>query len=214
MTLYLIRHGETAANRDGLGLGRADLPLTERGWRQAEALATACARFSIAAVWTSPLQRARLTAEAIARAAGASLVVEGALAELDVGDTEGLRLDEVRRRWPDFVAAWLGNDPAAVRMPGGESLDDLADRLRPLLPRVRELEPGGLAIVSHTFVLRTLLCLVLDLPLAAFRWFACDLASLSVVDLAPRPVVRRWNDTCNLSRLEPGALAPYREEPR
>lgn len=214
MTLYLIRHGETAANRDGLGLGRADVPLTEHGLRQAEAIAAACARLAIAAVWTSPLQRARRTAEAVARAAGASLVVEEALAELDVGDTEGLPLAEIRRRWPDFVAAWLSDDPAAVRMPGGESLDDLAARLRPLLPPVRELEREGLAIVSHTFVLRTLLCLLLELPLASFRSFACDLASLSAVDLAPRPVIRRWNDTCHLSGLEPGGAEPYRGEPR
>jgi len=214
VTLYLVRHGETEANRDGLGLGRGDSPLTTVGVRQAEALALALSGLPVAAVWSSPLRRARHTAEAIARTVGAEVEVVEALAELDVGETEGLPYAEIRRRWPTFIAAWLGPNPAAVRMPGGESLEDLATRIRPLLPRIRELEPSGLAIVSHTFVIRVLACLLLDLPVAAFRSFACDLASVAVLDLAPRPVVRRWNDTCHLRRLEPGDAPAYGGEPR
>lgn len=209
MSLYLVRHAETAANRDGVGLGRSDVPLTPTGERQAMALARAFGSLSIAEVWSSPQLRARRTAEAVAEATGARLVVSPALAELDVGAAEGLPLAEVRRRWPEFVAAWRGPAPETVRMPGGESLHHVAQRLQPLLSGIREGAAGGLVVVSHAFTLRVLACLLLDLPLAAFRSFACDLASVSVIDVGPPTVVRRWNDTCHLAGLEPGGMAAY-----
>lgn len=209
MSLYLVRHAETVPNRDGVGLGRSDVPLTPKGERQAMALARTFGRLSIAEVWSSPQLRARRTAEAVAEATGARLVVSPALAELDVGAAEGLPLAEVRRRWPEFVAAWRGPAPETVRMPGGESLQDVAERLQPALPSIREGAARGLVLVSHAFTLRVLACTLLGLPLASFRAFACDLASVSVIDVGPPAVVRRWNDTCHLLGLEPGGVAAY-----
>lgn len=203
MTLYLVRHGETAANRDSLGLGRSDPPLTELGVRQADALAASFGRVPIGAVWSSPLRRARDTAEKIATVAGVPLTIEHSLVELDVGEAEGLPLAEVRRRWPEFVETWRGPHPEAVPMPGGESLEDLAARLRALLPRIHAVEATGLVVVSHAFTLRILVCLLVGFPLNSFRTFPCDLASVSLLELTPRPTIRRWNETCHLALLEP-----------
>lgn len=214
MTLYLVRHGETAANRESLGLGRSDPPLTELGARQAEAVAALLSHVPVAAIWSSPLRRARDTAAKIATAAGVPLTIERGLLELDIGDAEGLPLAEVRRRWPEFIESWRGPHPEAVAMPGGESLEGLGCRLRPLLPRLQELEPAGIVVVSHAFALRILACLLLGLPLSSFRMFACDLASVSVLELAPRPLIRAWNERCHLAPLEPLGGPSYGVFPR
>lgn len=198
MRLILVRHGETHHNRDGLGLGRADAELTERGRYQTRRAAEAAAAARPQRVYTSPLRRALEGGRLIAELCGAPLEVREELAEMDVGFTEGLPLEEIRQRFPDFVREWLGARPETVRMPGGESLDDVARRLRRWLADVRQREEETVAVVSHTFVLRVLLCLLLDLPLRRFRDFRCDLASVSEVEWNEGAVVRRWNDVCHL----------------
>ena len=92
MRLILARHGETASNRDGLGLGLQDVPLTEKGRHQAEALAEALAGVKIDAVYSSPLRRALDTAQAIASRHGLEVVVDEGLTEMDVGELDGLTL--------------------------------------------------------------------------------------------------------------------------
>src|SRR5688500_14172625 len=87
--LLLVRHGETAANRDGLVLGRADPELTEEGHRQAERLAAAVGRAGVQSIYTSPLLRARQTAEPIAAAAGVTPIPDDRLLEVDWGAWEG-----------------------------------------------------------------------------------------------------------------------------
>ena len=206
MRLHLVRHGETAHNRDGLGLGRADAPLTEHGRRQAEAAVERLAREPLARVLTSPLGRAEAIARPLAERAGAPLEVRAELIELDVGETEGLPLAEIAERFPAFVAAWRGPDAATAEMPGGESLAQLAARLEPLAAELSALPDDGddVAVVSHNFVLRLLVCRLLGLEPAAFRAFALDLASLSTLSLRRgRAVVERLNDRCHLGALEP-----------
>ena len=205
MRLHLVRHGETAHNRDGLGLGRADAPLTEHGRRQAGAAVERLAREPLARVLTSPLARAEAIARPLAERAGAPLEVRAELIELDVGETEGLPLGEIAGRFPAFVAAWRGPDAVAAAMPGGESLAQLAARLEPLAAELSALlnDGGDVAVVSHNFVLRLLVCRLLGLEPAAFRAFAVDLASLSTLSLRRgRAVVERLNDRCHLGALE------------
>ena len=205
MRLHLVRHGETAHNRDGLGLGRADVPLTEHGRRQAEAAVERLAWEPLARVLTSPLARAVAIARPLAERAGAPLEVRAELIELDVGETEGLPLGEIAERFPAFVAAWRGPDAVAAAMPGGESLAQLAARLEPLAAELAALpdDGGDVAVVSHNFVLRLLVCRLLGLEAAAFRAFTVDLASLSTLSLRRgRAVVERLNDRCHLGALE------------
>ena len=198
MKLILVRHGESVHNRDGLGLGRADVELTALGREQVRRAAEAVAAARPLRVYASPLRRALEGGRLIAELCGVPLEVRDELIEMDVGLTEGLSLEEIRRRFPEFVRQWLGPRPESVPMPGGESLEDVAERLRRWLGEVRQRRDSTVAVVSHTFVLRVLICLLLDLPLRRFRDFRCDLASVSEVEWNEHAIVRRWNDVCHL----------------
>jgi broad specificity phosphatase PhoE len=203
MIVHLLRHGQTSMNRDGLGLGRRDVPLTDFGLRQSELAAEALGRHPIEAVFASSLSRAMVAAEMVAANAGVEVGAEEALVELDVGETEGVSFPELRARFPEFMERWRGPDVSRVTMPGGESLDDVNQRLEPFL---RSLQGSGfdeVAIVSHNFVLRLLICRWLGLPVGAFRNFELDLASITTVVTGPPVALRRLNDTCHLRSLEP-----------
>jgi broad specificity phosphatase PhoE len=203
MILYLIRHGQTASNRDGLGLGRDDVPLTEEGVRQAAALGSRLAEEPLDRILVSPLRRAVRTAELVAGERGIALEVRDELIELDVGLTEGLPFPEIRERYGDFLSQWQSDDCASVRMPGGESLDDVASRVRPLLAELREAPEQALAVVSHNFVLRVMLCELLTAPARQFRAMPLGLASVTTVILERGRVnVRSLNDRCHLEMLE------------
>lgn len=203
MILYLVRHGETAYNRDSLGLGRADVTLTDRGLQQAAALGARFAALPLNRVLTSPLLRARQTATAVAGERGIALEARDELLELDVGETEGMHLPQLRERYPEFLAAWLGPDAASARMPGGESLADVAARLAPLVRELRGLPDEQVAVVSHNFVTKVLVCLFLGLPLTAFRSFATDVASVTTLRLrGTRALVTSLNDRCHLDTVE------------
>lgn len=208
-TLYLIRHGETAFNRDGKGLGRSDVPLTATGETQARLTGAAFAGVALDRVLVSPLSRAMRVAEAVGAHSGSSVEVRESLIELDVGLTEGAAYADTAAQFPEFMRQWAGPGAADALFPGGESLRDVAGRVSPLGGEFRGL-PGGsaLAVVSHNFVLRALLCVLLDAPLENFRSFQIDLASVTTVTVRNgRVAVSRLNDTCHLDSLNLGETA-------
>ncbi len=200
MRLYLVRHGETAYNRDGLGLGVADPPLTDRGLRQTAAAVERLAGEPVDRILTSPLTRAAAIARGLAERTGAPLDVREELIEMDVGETEGLPFREMRERFPAFIEAWRAPDPSDVAMPGGESLAQVAARLEPLAGELHALpEQSTVVAVSHNFVLRLLICRLLGLEVAAFRAFSLDLASVSALSLRTgQASLRTLNDRCHL----------------
>lgn len=197
--LYLIRHGETAANAAGEGLGLRDVPLSPFGREQARCLAGRFASVPIDAVLSSPLRRALEPARLIAESHGLAVEVRPELIEMDVGATDGLSYAEIRERFPDFIAAWSGDNPAVVRMPGGESLQDLAARVLPLAEELLHSPERVVVLVSHNFTLRVLICLLLGLPLESFRTFRLELASVTTVSIQHgRAVIQALNDVCHL----------------
>jgi probable phosphoglycerate mutase len=201
MRLILARHGETAANRDGLGLGLQDVPLTEKGRQQAEALAEALAGVKIDAIYSSPLRRAMDTAQAIASRHGLEVIADERLTEMDVGDLDGLTFDEMRGRYPEFLSRWLGEEAGTLRMPGGsESLQEVQDRAREAVQRIAQrYERGTVVAVTHNFTIHALLCDALNMPICDFRRLRHDLAATSTLDLrGGRAVVIHLNDTCHL----------------
>jgi broad specificity phosphatase PhoE len=201
MRLILARHGETASNRDGLGLGLQDVPLTEKGRHQAEALAEALAGVKIDAVYSSPLRRALDTAAAIASRHGLEVVVDEGLTEMDVGDLDGLTFEEMRARHPEFLSRWLGAEAATLRMPGGcESLQEVQERAREAVRRIAERHARQtVAAVTHNFTIHALLCDALNMPICDFRRLRHDLAAISTLDVRDgRAVVVQVNDTCHL----------------
>ena len=204
MLVYLIRHGETAYNRDGLGLGRADANLTSFGERQVAALGARLATTAFDSIYASPLGRCLATASQVRCERDIPLLLRDELLELDVGETEGLAFPEMRERYGDFIKAWSGPHGIEARMPGGESLRDLEARLTPFVEHLLESRDEIVAVVSHNFVTRVLLTRLLGLELGMFRALSVDLASLTSITIRDkRTVIRALNDCCHLHGLEP-----------
>jgi ribonuclease H / adenosylcobalamin/alpha-ribazole phosphatase len=202
MTL-LLRHGETALSTERRFAGRGDIPLTEAGRGQAAAAAARlAARGGIDLIVTSPLARARATAEAVADATGAPLLADDDLAETDFGKWEGLTFAEASQRWPDELSAWLSS--ADVAPPGGESFAAVGQRVNAALDRLLAAhEFRTLLLVSHVTPIKTLVCRAMLAPPAALFRVHLDVASLcEVAWFADGPaVVRSLNDTAHLSQL-------------
>jgi ribonuclease H / adenosylcobalamin/alpha-ribazole phosphatase len=198
----LLRHGQTALSAERRFAGRGDIPLTEVGQRQAAAVAARlAARGGIDLIVTSPLQRARRTAEAVAGTTGVALQVEDDLAETDFGKWEGLTFAEASERWPDELSAWLASGD--VPPPDGESFTATASRVASALDRLLTAhESQTLLLVSHVTPIKTLACRAMLAPLAALFRINLDVASLCEIDwYADGPaVVRSLNDTAHLGQ--------------
>jgi probable phosphoglycerate mutase len=196
----LLRHGETALSAERRFAGRGDIPLTETGLAQAAAAATwLAARGGIDVIVTSPLQRARQTAQAVATATGAPLEVEDDLAETDFGKWEGMTFAEVQARWPEELSAWLASTDVAP--PGGESFAAVTRRVVAALNRLLAAHEGKtLVLVSHVTPIKTLACRAMLAPPAAMYRIHLDVASLCEIDwFSDGPaVVRSLNDTGHL----------------
>jgi broad specificity phosphatase PhoE len=204
--VHFVRHGETAYNRDGLGLGRADAPLTDLGRRQAEAAASRLANEPVEHIYTSPLLRCSATARAIAGERNIPIDARDALLELDVGHTEGLTFQAMREQYAPFLKDWGGPQGHTARMPGGEALVDVEARLAPFLESLREARPHEVAVVvSHNFVIRIAIAKLLGLEISAFRAIGADVGSISTVRLRNdgSVMVRSLNDRCHARGLEP-----------
>jgi broad specificity phosphatase PhoE len=199
-TTILLRHGQTALSVERRFAGRGDIPLTDTGLRQAAAAAARlAARGGIDLVVSSPLSRARKTAEAVADATGAGLLIDDDLAETDFGDWEGLTFAEVMKRWPEEMKSWMGSTDLAP--PGGESLAGAARRALAALDRVLAGQAGQtVVVVSHVTPIKTIICRALLAPPAALFRIHLDVASLSEADwFADGPaLLRSMNDTAHL----------------
>jgi probable phosphoglycerate mutase len=200
MRLILVRHGETDSNKASLALGRDDLDLNETGRWQAQRLAEALQCQSIVAVYSSPLRRALATARAIAERHHLSVELDEGLIEMDIGEMEGLTFQQVRERYPQFLQVWLGGRAAYEPMPGGERLLDVQERAWQALERIcAAWSQETVAVVTHNFVLLTILCRVLGLELADFRRLRHNVAAVSVLQVQDgRMTVLGLNDTCHL----------------
>ena len=199
-TTLLLRHGQTELSVERRFAGRGDVPLTDVGRQQAAAAAARlAARGGIDLVICSPLSRARHTAEAVADATGAALLVDDDLAETDFGDWEGLTFAEVMARWPEQMSAWMASAEAAP--PAGESLASAARRALAALDRLLADHPRKtVVVVSHVTPIKTIICRALLAPPAALFRIHLDVASLSEVDwFADGPaLLRSLNDTAHL----------------
>jgi probable phosphoglycerate mutase len=199
-TTLLLRHGQTPLSAERRFAGRGDIPLTETGRRQAAAAAARlAARGGIDVIVSSPLRRTRRTAEAVAEATGAPLVVDDDLVETDFGKWEGLSFAEAGAQDPDEMRAWMADPDAAP--PDGESFATAGRRVLGALDRLLDAYPERtVLVVSHVTPIKTLLCRALLAPPAALFRIHLDVASLCEVDwFADGPaVVRSVNDTAHL----------------
>lgn len=202
--IVLVRHGQTAWNREVRFRGRADIELDEVGLQQAEATARyVAARWPVVAVYTGTLRRAVQTAEAIARAHGLTAQPLVGLLDVNFGEWQGLSLDEVAARYPVLSRAWW-EAPHTVRFPGGEGLDDVRERVMAALNEVVARHPKQtVALVSHTCTNRVLLCAILGLGNDRFWRLGQDTCAVNVFDVDERGTCTLvlLNDTCHLQGL-------------
>jgi len=195
----LLRHGQTPMSVQKRYAGTSDVPLTDTGVGQAAAAAKRLASAGLAAIVSSPLQRAVRTAEEVAAVTGLPVVTDEGFRETDFGAWEGLTFAEVRERWPDEMASWLA-DPA-VAPPDGESFAEVSARVTQALQRVlTSQERRNVLIVSHVTPIKTLVAASLLAPPAALYRMHLDVAALCEIDwYADGPaVLRSFNDTAHL----------------
>jgi broad specificity phosphatase PhoE len=187
-TVYLARHGETAWSLTGQHTGRTDLPLTERGERNARRLGQRLQGLRFAKVLTSPLQRASRTCELAGF--GSVAEVDADLVEWDYGQYEGLTSAQIRTSNPNWNLFRDG-------CPGGEMPEQVASRADRVIERVRAVH-GDVLLFSSGHLLRVLAARWLGLEPAGGRFFLLDTASLSALGYEhnrSRPAIRLWNDT-------------------
>jgi probable phosphoglycerate mutase len=175
LTIVLTRHGHTDRSEPEQYLGQTiDVSISDRGREQALALHDRLASVTFGRVLSSPLRRARQTAEVIRP--DAIIEIDDRLKEADYGAWEGLTIDAIEARWPAERAAWDA-DPAAAGPPDGERAVDVAVRAGQLLADLRHWDAGlGAAdrdhrvlLVGHSTLNRVLLAVALGVPLREYR---------------------------------------------
>ena len=205
----LLRHGATALTAEKRFSGLGEVDLAPLGIDQARAAADRlAAELPFAAVLSSPLTRARHTAEIVATALGLDVTVDNGLRETDFGQWEGATFAEVSRGWPAELAAWLASPDVAP--PDGESFTATAARVRQARDRMLARFGGQrVLVVSHVTPIKTLARIALDAPPQALHRMQLDPVGLTEIDWhADGPaVLRRLNDAAHLTATAGGVLS-------
>ncbi len=206
-TILLIRHGETAWNRQRIFRGTHDIPLNENGLRQARLLAGALRRRPIEAAYTSPLSRARQTAEVVLDGRDVPAVVDERLTDFCYGDWQGMQESEVARRWPREFALW-STRPHEVRVPGGNTLREVCDVAFEALEAAAARHEGEtVALFAHRVVNKLLVLAALGLGLDRFPFVRQDNCCLTEFQRTPAGyVLCVLNDTGHMRGDSVGLL--------
>lgn len=205
MRLILVRHGESEWNRIGRYQGQHDSPLSELGLAQADALANRLASETLDAIYSSPLQRARRTADAIARF-HPSLAIQDdpALLEIHHGDWQGLYAADVRERFGEGLEEWR-SFPTRSQMPNGESFSNILKRTLNFRERIcREHSDEATVVIStHDVVVKILIAEALGMHMDRINRLWITNASISVVEYTDDlPFLVSLSEACHLGHLE------------
>ncbi len=197
--VFVVRHGETQWVRERRFAGSRDTPLADQGRRQCEAAGRALADSGVTAVYASPLQRARASAELIAQPHHLPVRIAPAFSEMAFGPWEGLTRDEVRTRFPEAWAQWR-SAPHLLELPGAETLPGVAERVAAGVAALREEHAGqAVVLVSHAIVARVM---VLDaLGLGLERLWTLDATPAGITEIEYEPgwaTVHRMNTVAHL----------------
>ncbi|UQX87298.1 bifunctional RNase H/acid phosphatase [Jatrophihabitans telluris] len=200
--LILLRHGITEHTLAKRFAGRSDLPLTDEGRGQAERAAQRIAQLGpVDVVVSSPLRRARTTAQIVAETLDLSPVtVVDDVVETDFGQWDGFTFAEVGERWPEQLQAWMA-DPA-VAPPGGESFEAVDRRVSAASARLVAQHPGAtVVVVSHVTPIKLLVRNALRAPMSSLYRMFLDPASISVLDYFADGLItlRSFNDSAHLA---------------
>ena len=208
MRLHLVRHGETDINAAGRLQGSTNSLLTERGHRQARELAVASLTWNPAAIYSSPLKRARDVAACIGELNGLAVAEDPRITEMHMGALEGVTIQQMRDGWPDLYQGWR-RDASSVTMPDGESLGMVQERAMAAfadMDDAHDVEDTVIA-VTHNFTIRCIVAAVLDLPLANINYMDLGLGSRTTITTGRRG--RRLNQYNAVDHLTPANRTGY-----
>jgi broad specificity phosphatase PhoE len=209
ITILLIRHGETAWNREEIFRGRADVELNETGLRQAQLLAEYLKDEKISAIYSSPLKRALRTAEKIASHQNLKVTISHELNDFDFGKWQGLPLESVKRDSPVIFDEWQ-NYPHLVKIPEAENLEEVRKRAFSLVNKVICVDQGIAALVSHRVIHKVLICALLGLDNSHFWNINIDTCGITTFSYENnRFVLVRHNDISFLRPLKGTKLIDF-----
>ena len=202
LSLYFLRHGQTASSREDTFCGSGlDPDLTSEGLEMAQAFTAAYREKSWQAIYCSRLRRSIETAQPISEALGMPLQSRAELNEIGYGKWEGLTKEEVNQRHHDDYVSWL-SDPAWYAPTGGELAVVIAQRGLQIVEELKQrYSEGNVLVVSHKATIRIILCSLLGMEVGRFRYrLACPVGSLSIVEFTPQgPLLQVLADRSHLS---------------
>lgn len=202
VTLYLLRHGQTALSREDVFCGSGlDPELTAEGLAMAQAFLNAYREADWRAVYSSSLRRTITTAQPLCHALGLDLRVRAELNEIAYGSWEGLTKEKVSQDYHDEYISWLA-DPAWHAPTGGELAVVVARRGLKLIEEIQQqFTSGNILLVSHKATIRIIICSLLGLDVGRFRYrFVCPVGSVSVVEFTVNgPMLRALANRSHLS---------------
>jgi len=202
-SIYLVRHGQTAWNKEEIFRGRTDVPLDETGQEQAELAGQYFKEMEIHAIYSSPLARAWQTAQAIARIRNLKVEPLEAITDMSFGKWEGQAHQEIRKIDGETYRQWV-ESPHLVRLPGGESLDDVRARSVAALEELVRNHPGkSLVLVSHRVICKVLICGILGLDNSHFWQITQDTTAINLIQHRNgKYILSLMNETCHLKALK------------
>ena len=207
--LILARHGETVWNVEKIYRGRTDVNLDEVGVKQAELLGRYLRNWELEAIYSSPLIRAIDTANIIARYQKIGVHITEGLVDFDYGEWQSLPEQEAKRLYPTLYNEWH-NNPHKVKMPGGESLEDVKRRAIGVVNDVIPKYQGSIVLVAHRVVNKVLICSLLGLNNSYFWNIRQDVGGITIFNYEDgRFVLTRHNDTSHLKGLQKFALDDF-----
>jgi probable phosphoglycerate mutase len=202
-SIYLVRHGQTAWNKEEIFRGRTDIPLDETGLRQAELAGEYFKEISLQGIYSSPLSRAWQTAERIASIKSLTVQPLEGLVDMSFGNWEGRPLQEVRETDGERYQQWR-EEPHLLKLPGGEGLDEVRGRAMAALQEVIKKHPeGNIVLVSHRVINKVLICGILGLDNSHFWQIVQDTTAINLIQYKRgRYVLSLMNETCHLKALK------------
>jgi broad specificity phosphatase PhoE len=207
--LILARHGETVWNVEKIYRGRRDVGLDKVGIKQAELLGKYLSNWELAAIYSSPLSRALDTANIVAHYQKIGVHIAEGLIDFDYGEWQSLPEQEAKRLYPSLHNEWH-NNPQKVRMPGGESLEDVRKRAIEVVNDVVSKYQLSALLVSHRVVNKVLICSLLGLDNSHFWNIKQDVGGITIFNyLDGRFVLTSHNDTSHLKELQKSVLDDF-----
>ena len=207
--IILARHGETVWNVEKIYRGRSDVVLDELGIKQAERLGEYLSNYVLEAIYSSPLKRALDTANIIARYQKIDVQIAEGLVDFDYGDWQRLPEREVKSLYSVLLNEWH-NNPHKVRVPGGESLEDVRKRAVDVINDVLSNHHESVVLVSHRVVNKVLICSLLGLDNSYFWNIKQDVGGITAFNyIDGRFVLTKHNDTSHLKELKGAVLEDF-----